>query len=115
MGLICKPMKIQINSNSSVLLNAGSKRFLRDTVSTVLNRFEPKLTRVEVHLTDVDNTKEGRADKRCLLEVRPAGAPPRTASARAHDVASAVGQAARKMRRSLTTFFERKGPRLKAV
>jgi hypothetical protein len=74
-----------------------------------LDRFAKRLTRVEVHLSDVDNKRTGKADKRCLVEVRPAGDQPMSASATATTTESAVGEAARKMQRSLTTFFGRKG------
>jgi hypothetical protein len=74
-----------------------------------LDRFAIRLTRVEVHLSDVDNRKTGRTDKRCLIEARPAGNRPLSASATATKTESAVGEALGKMQRSLTTFFGRKG------
>ena len=67
------------------------------------------LTRVEIHLSDVDNTKRGQPDKRCLIEVRPTGTRPLSASAQATKMASAVSHALGKIQRSLTTFFGRKG------
>ncbi len=101
-------MKIQVNSDSSIAVNARLMQFVKSEVSRLLGRFAIRLTRVEVHLTDVNNTKSGKADKRCLIEARPAGAQPRTASAKATKISSAVDEALRKMQRSLTTFFGRK-------
>jgi len=77
--------------------------------AAILRRFAIRLTRVEVHLSDVDNRKRGQADKRCLIEVRPAGARPLSTSAKATKMASAVGEALGKMQRSLTTFLGRRG------
>jgi hypothetical protein len=101
-------LKIQVNSDKTIAVDARLTRFVEGEVSRVLGRFAIRLTRVEIHLSDVDNKKTGKADKRCLVEVRPAGARPLSASANATKLASAVTQALGKMRRSLTTFFGRK-------
>lgn len=102
-------MKIQVNSDDTIAVDASMTRFVKGEVNRVLARFAKKLTRVEVHLSDVDKRKTGQADKRCLIEVRPAGARPLSVSAKATKMAAAVGQALGKMQRSLTTFFGRRG------
>lgn len=102
-------MKIQVNSDDTITVDASMTRFVKGEVNRVLARFAKKLTRVEVHLSDADKRKTGQADKRCLIEVRPAGARPLSVSAKAKKMASAVGQALGKMQRSLTTFFGRRG------
>lgn len=58
--------------------------------------------------------KRGQADKRCLIEARPRGARPLSASANAPKLDSAVRSAMGKLRRALTTFFERAGISTKA-
>jgi len=102
-------MKIQVNSDKTISVDANLTRLIEGETKRVLNRFEAKLTRVEIHLSDIDNKKAGRADKRCLIEVRPAGDKPLTASANAATTEAALGEALGKMQRSLTTFFGRKG------
>jgi ribosome-associated translation inhibitor RaiA len=102
-------MKIQVNSDKTIDVDATLTRFVEGEVNRVLDRFAPRLTRVEVHLSDVDNKKTGRADKRCLIEARPAGGRPLSASATTTKTESAVGAALGKLQRSLTTFFGRKG------
>ena len=102
-------MKILVNSDKTINIDANLTRLVEGEVSRILGRFEKRLTRVEIHLSDVDNKKTGRADKRCLIEVRPAGDRPLSASAITTATESAVGEATRKMQRSLTTFFARKG------
>lgn len=102
-------MKIQVNSDNTVDVDASLTRVVEGEVSRVLGRFALRLTRVELHLSDVDNRKTGKADKRCLIEVRPAGGQPLSASATATKTESAVGQALGKMQRLLTSFFGRRG------
>lgn len=102
-------MKIQVNSDKTIAVDAGLTRFVEGEVSRGLEMFAIRLTRVEIHLSDVDNKKRGQADKRCLIEVRPTGARPLSSSAKATEMASAIGAALGKMRRLLTTFFGKKG------
>jgi hypothetical protein len=101
-------MKIQVNSDKTIDVNADLTRFVEGEVNRALARFAAKLTRVEVHLSDVDNQKTGKADKRCLIEARPVGDQPRSASGMATTTESAVRQTLGKMQRALTTFFGRR-------
>ena len=102
-------MQIQVNSDKTITVDANLTQAIEADVTRLLGRFEKKLTRVEIHLSDVDNKKTGKPDKRCLIEVRPAGDQPRSASAITPNVESSVREAAGKMQRSLTTFFGRRG------
>lgn len=101
-------MKIQVNSDKTIAVDTSLTQFVETEANRILARFAKKLTRVEVHLSDVDNKKSGQADKRCLVEARPEGARPLTASAKATHMAPAVHEALGKMQRSLTTFFAKK-------
>jgi hypothetical protein len=102
-------MKIQVNSDKTIAVDASLTRFVESEVDRVLGRFALRLTRVEIHLSDIDSRKTGKADNRCLIEVRPMGSQPMTASAQATKMPSAIGEALGKMQRALTTFFGRKG------
>ena len=84
-------------------------RFVADKVNRVLKRFTDRLTRVEVHLTDVNSHKFGTTDKRCMVEVRPARHRPLTVTNGARTVKQSVGGALTKMRSALQTFFDRMG------
>lgn len=67
-------MLIQINDPKRL----GSPEFIEyveQRIATVLARSADRLTRVEVHLGDV-NAKKGGVDKRCLIEARPRGLDP---------------------------------------
>jgi ribosome-associated translation inhibitor RaiA len=108
-------MKIQVNSDKTIAVDASLIRFVESEAKRILGRFADQLTRVEVHLSDVNSTKPGQADKRCLVEARPRRAQPLSASANAAKMASAIGKSLGKMQRSLTTFFGRKGRPAAAV
>lgn len=100
-------MTTQVNSDRTVKVDASLKSFVRGEISRILGRFEERLTRVEVHLSDINSRKSGPPDKRCLVEARPAGARPISTSAVAARLDTAIGQALRKMQRSLTSFYGR--------
>ena len=102
-------MRIQINSDKNVVVDAQLASLIRGDVNRVLKRFTHKLTRVEVHLSDVNSHKPGPLDKRCLVEARAARHRPLTASSRAAKIEGAVKGALRKLRSSLQTFSGRLG------
>lgn len=75
-------------------------------VETGLARFRDRLTRVEVHLSDVNGPKGG-TDCRCVLEARPAGRQPVAVTSDAASPEEAVSAAVEKMDRLLTSTFDR--------
>ncbi len=98
-------MKIQINSDKQIAVNPQLLSSVEAEVKGALERFERQLTRVEIHLSDLNGNKPGIVDKRCLLEVRPAGKPPVSVDQKAATVGQAVKGAAGKMKRLLQTSF----------
>ncbi|HEY6274613.1 MAG TPA: HPF/RaiA family ribosome-associated protein [Terriglobales bacterium] len=102
-----KTMKIQINTDKQITMDMELARLVGDEVRRALGRFERRLTRVEVHLSDVNSHKAGLRDKRCQIEVRPAGGRPVSVSIEAASVETAVQGAANKMKRLLETRFGR--------
>jgi ribosome-associated translation inhibitor RaiA len=102
-------MKIQVSSDKTINVDASLTRLVKEKSTSALDRFAKELTRVEIHLSDIDNKKTGPADKRCLIEVRPAGDQPLVASAIAKTTDTAVDAALGKMKRLLTTYFGKKG------
>lgn len=98
-------MKIQVNSDKNVQMDARVMGFVRAEANHALQRFKSKLTRVEFHLSDVNSHKFGRLDKRCLIEVRPAGHRPLAIRVASPNVRAAVLSALSKMRTALDTFF----------
>ena len=89
-------MEIQVNSDKNVLVDSQVIRFIGAEVNRVLKRFAGRLTRVEVHLSDVNSHKFRTNDKRCLIEARPARHLPLTASSQAPTVREALRGTSRK-------------------
>ncbi len=100
-------MKIQVNSDSSIQVDRRVIEFVETHVSSALQRFEERLTRAEVHLSDRNTAKGGADDKRCLLEVRPAGQDPIAVEVMAASTDLAVRGATQKMQRLLDSHFVR--------
>ena len=104
-------MQIQVNSDSSVAVHAKLSQLVESTVHRSLKRFGDRITRVEVHLSDVNAHKAGPADKRCLMEARPAGLDPVAASEQAATFEDAIKGAAQKLKRLLDGSFGREKKR----
>jgi hypothetical protein len=101
-------MKIQVNTDRNVEGSDALVLLVEAEVQSALERFEDRLTRVEVHLGDENGEKGGRGgDKRCLLEARPAGMQPVVVTDFADTVEDAVVGAARKMESLLSSTFGR--------
>ena len=69
-------MQIQFNTDKNV---TGSEALIASSTSLIseeLSRYSRQITRVEVHFSDEDGTKEGFNDKRCMVEARLAGLKP---------------------------------------
>ena len=86
-------MQIQVNSDKNIALDAAVIHWIGIKAERSLKRFSRRLTRVEVHLSDVNSRKFGTHDKRCLIEARPAGHRAVTARHSAATVNLAVGGA----------------------
>ena len=52
-------MKIQLNSDNQVVVNAALTGAVKSTVRRVLGKFENQLTRIEVHLSDLNSHRAG--------------------------------------------------------
>ncbi len=101
-------MKIQVNTDRNVEGTDALVKLVESEVRSALERFEDRLTRVEVHLGDENSEKDGGgADKRCLLEARPAGMQPVVVTDHADTVEQAVVGATRKMQSLLNSTFGR--------
>jgi len=100
-------MKIQINSDHTIVVDAPLSDLLESSVADTLKYLEDRITRVEVHLSDVNGNRGGNEDKRCMMEARPAGQPPVAVTDEAATVEEAVHGAANKMKRLLDHHFAR--------
>ncbi|WP_270937341.1 HPF/RaiA family ribosome-associated protein [Falsiroseomonas oryzae] len=93
-------MRIQINTHDT----AGDDDFtgrVEAAIAAGLDRFASQLTRVEVHLADVNASKHGPADKRCMIEARPTHHQPVAVTHQAETIPLAIDGALEKARRVL--------------
>ncbi|HYN58657.1 MAG TPA: HPF/RaiA family ribosome-associated protein [Rubrivivax sp.] len=100
-------MQIQVNTDNQVQgeesLASWAERELRER----LHRFGEHITRIEVHLSDINGARVSEQDKRCSLEARIAGRRPLTVSHDAGKVADALYGASDKLARALDTALGR--------
>jgi len=103
-------MQIQVNTDRNIQGDATLLRSVEGIVSHALARFAEELTRVEVHLSDINAAKGGR-DIRCVIEVRFSGMQPLTVDGLADDVDRAVRDVVGKAERALETRIGKLGRR----
>lgn len=96
-------MLVQVNTDKNIQGREDLARNVEEKVKSALgDRFGERLTRVEVHLGDENsNKKGGDADKRCLLEARPAGLQPIAVRHQAETLGQAIDGALDKFKRAL--------------
>jgi ribosome-associated translation inhibitor RaiA len=102
-------MKIQLNTDHTVQSDDSVVRHVEEMVEQHLGRYGDQVTRVEVHLRDVNGGKGGERDKHCLMEARLEGRPPVAASEDAAAVATAITGAAKKLQRALDNSLGKLG------
>jgi predicted component of type VI protein secretion system len=96
-------MDIQINTANNLEGREDRMKKLETAVRDRLSRFESRLTRVELHVGDVNGERSNGGDIRCQIEARPAGHDPVSVT----DQSDTVDQAAAGALGKLTTALER--------
>jgi ribosome-associated translation inhibitor RaiA len=106
-------MQVQVVTDNHVNGSAGLIENVQAELTSSLERFGNQVTRVEVHLRDLNGPKKVGDDKQCLLEARLAGRKPVVVSHDAPTVRQALDGAIAKLERSLDKqlgkLSERKG------
>jgi len=69
-------MTIQLNTDKNLTIHQEYENKIKNAINEGLSRFDDLITRLEVHLSDENGSKEGLEDKRCLLEARISGKEP---------------------------------------
>jgi hypothetical protein len=100
-------MKIQFNTDKNIEGHERLETFFAGELEKDLARFEDKVTRVEVYFGDENSDKGGANDKRCLIEARPAKLQPIAVSVHADTIEKAFFLAMEKIKKTLTTAFEK--------
>ena len=98
-------MQIQFNSDSSVMGTDNVAERIEAHMRQKLARFEDRLTRLEVHVSDENARKGGSDDKTCTIEARPRGGKPIGVTAHADKVDDAARKAANTLAQRLERHF----------
>lgn len=106
-------MQVQINSDNVLKVGAATIAELETHLREHLSRFADRLTRLEMHLKDINSTSAGAPGIHCTLEARPNGLDPLTVESSAETLDKAVAAAATKLLTALDRTFgkltDRKG------
>lgn len=94
-------MQVLVNSDHHMAGGADLTERVRGVVQGRLDRLAVRITRVEVHLQDLNSGKLGERDKRCLMEARVGGLKPLAVSHEAATMTEAIHVAADKLERAL--------------
>lgn len=100
-------MQIQLNSGNRI---TGSPELLQRVQADLeheLKHVASAITRVEVHLNDVNGAKGGEDDKRCMLEARIKGAQPIAVESRAGTIDQAISAAAGQLNRAIKNQLDK--------
>jgi ribosomal subunit interface protein len=100
-------MNIQVNTDHNTQGSEELTRYIEGSLSEHFERYKNAITRIEVHLSDVNGGKTSANDKRCLLEARVANRQPVVVSHNADSVHQAIEAAAQKLLRSLDSMAGR--------
>lgn len=100
-------MNIQINADKTIEWNERHNDHFTDLIKEELDRFSNHITRVEVHLSDENGSKEGINDIRCLLEARIEGRQPIAVSNQSDSIERSIDGALEKINSSLKTLIEK--------
>lgn len=96
-------MQVQVNHDDHVPGREDMERQIEQQLKTELDRYADHITRVEVHLSDINAGKLGDDHKRCLIEARVAGHGQLTASHQTGDMRASIDGAIEKLLRVLDT------------
>jgi Sigma 54 modulation protein / S30EA ribosomal protein len=101
------PMQVQVHTDSSVHGSTELTHAVQTAVDGAVRRWAERITRVEVHLSDVNRHKGGTDDKRCLMEARLGGLQPVAVTHMAGTLPEAIDGAAEKLKKSVESMLGR--------
>lgn len=100
-------MQVQVHADSSIQGSERLSHSVEAAVQGAVRRWVERITRVEVHLSDLNRHKGGADDKRCMMEARLGGLQPIAVIHAAGTVAEAVDGAADKLKKTLENTLGR--------
>ncbi len=100
-------MQIEISTDHTLSCTEERQAQVEKAVTTALDRFAGRVTRVEVHLTDANGQKGGPDDIHCTMEARLGGRPPVAVTSDAANLDQAVTAAIHKLKRLVESTLGR--------
>lgn len=94
-------MQIQINSDHHITGSPELAGHVQALVRDTLDRYSDRITRVEVHLNDLNSGVKGGLDKRCLMEARFGGVGPIAVNHEAETLDLAINGALEKLEHAI--------------
>jgi ribosome-associated translation inhibitor RaiA len=94
-------MQVLVNSDHHIKGSESVSERVESIVTAAVDRFGDRITRVEVHLNDVNGAKRGDRDKRCMMEARLGGLAPVAVADHAGTLLEAIEGAADKLERAI--------------
>jgi ribosome-associated translation inhibitor RaiA len=94
-------MQILVNSDNHIKGGDSATEQVESIIQAAVERFESRITRVEVHLSDTNGPKHGEREKRTVIEARVGGLRPVAVSHEAPTLIEALEGAADKLQRAL--------------
>lgn len=104
-------MQFQLNTDANIQGNDRMAEAAENALVSALGHLTSRLSRIEVHLADVNAAKGGDDDIRCTIEARPEGMQPQTVTHTDANVEAALRGGAKKMRALLDSEFGKLGRR----
>ena len=94
-------MLIEIRTDSNIEGGEKLTDHLKGVVQSALERFDGRIRRVDVHLSDAISNKRGHGDKCCMMEARLDGREPVAVTQHATTVEQAIHDAVHTLKRSI--------------
>ena len=104
-------MQFQLNTDTNIQGNERLAEVAENAVVSALGHLTDRLSRIEVHLADVNAATGGVDDIRCTIEARPEGMRPQTVTHADANVEAALRGGAKKIRALLDSEFGKLGQR----
>ena len=94
-------MQIKVKTDSNIEGREKLTAHVRRAVMNALNRFDGRITHVEVHLSDQNGAASGQSDKCCMMEAHIMGRQPTAVMYDAASLDLAVDGAVNRIQRSI--------------
>ena len=96
-----RAMHVLVSSDHTITASEGLAGRITSAVTARLDRWADRITRVEVHLSDVNSRKRSETDKHCVMEAHLGGLKPVAVHNDAGEIMVAVGGCIEKLSRAL--------------